>query len=474
MAQARQALSSLSGFPEWLPAGRIVEQHFVDILRRTFELHGFSGIETRAVEPLVELTKKGETSKEVYLLNRLQADPGESEADTDPRKQLGLHFDLTVPFARYVVDNAGLLAFPFKRYQIQKVWRGERPQEGRFREFIQADIDIVGDGSLPLYHDVEVPLIMHEALSALPIPPVTIHVSNRKVAQGFYQSIGIGSDLLIEVLRVVDKLDKIGPEKVAAELTLSVGASAQQAAQALGLAAITGTDGQDVSDQVLRALGGAEPTGLLEEGLTELTALLEVAGRRRPGAVIADLKIARGLDYYTGTVYESFMSGHEDLGSVCSGGRYDSLATNGKRTFPGVGISIGLSRLLARVIGEGLVEVSRPVPTVVLVAVTDEAHRSASDAIADTLRARGISADVAPSAAKFGKQIKAADKRAIPFVWFPGADGGPDSVKDIRSGEQVEADAITWQPLSVDAVPRIRVSRSAADATADTEVDSAS
>ena len=215
---------------------------------------------------------------------------------------------------------------------------------------------------------------MHEALSALPVPPVTIHVSNRKVAQGFYQSIGIDSDQLIEVLRVVDKLDKIGPEKVAAELTQSVGASAQQAAQALRLATIAGTDGQDVSGQVLRALAGAEPTELLEEGLAEMTALLEAAGRRRPGAIIADLKIARGLDYYTGTVYESFMTGHEDLGSVCSGGRYDSLATNGKRTFPGVGISIGLSRLLARVIGEELVEVSRPVPTAVLVAVTDEAH----------------------------------------------------------------------------------------------------
>jgi len=440
MAQVRQALSSLSGFPEWLPAGHIVEQHFVDILRRTFELHGFSGIQTRAVEPLSELTKKGETSKEVYLLSRLQADPADAESETDPRKQLGLHFDLTVPFARYVVDNAGLLTFPFKRYQIQKVWRGERPQEGRFREFIQADIDIV----------------------------------NRKVAQGFYQSIGIDTDRLIEVLRVVDKLDKIGPEKVAAELTQSVGTSAQQAAQALRLATITGTDGQDVSDQVLRALAGAEPTELLIEGLAELTALLEATGRRRPGAVIADLKIARGLDYYTGTVYESFMAGHEDLGSVCSGGRYDSLATNGKRTFPGVGISIGLSRLLARVIGEGLVQVSRPVPTTVLVAVTDEAHRCASDAVADALRARGISADVAPSAAKFGKQIKAADKRSIPFVWFPGAEGAPDSVKDIRSGEQVEADAATWQPPTDDTAPRITVSP-AADCSQDgCEVDSAS
>ena len=478
MAQVRQALSSLSGFPEWLPAGHIVEQHFVDILRRTFELHGFSGIQTRAVEPLSELTKKGETSKEVYLLSRLQADPADAESETDPRKQLGLHFDLTVPFARYVVDNAGLLTFPFKRYQIQKVWRGERPQEGRFREFIQADIDIVGDGALPLHHDVEVPLIMHEALSALPVPAVTIHVSNRKVAQGFYQSIGIDADRLIEVLRVVDKLDKIGPEKVAAELTQSVGTTAQQAAQALRLATITGTDGQDVSDQVLRALAGAEPTELLIEGLAELTALLEATGRRRPGAVIADLKIARGLDYYTGTVYESFMAGHEDLGSVCSGGRYDSLATNGKRTFPGVGISIGLSRLLARVIGEGLVQVSRAVPTTVLVAVTDEAHRCASDAVADALRARGISADVAPSAAKFGKQIKAADKRSIPSVWFPGSEGAPDSVKDIRSGEQVEADAATWQPPAEDAAPRITVSPAAdcspADGQDGCEVDSAS
>ena len=217
------------------------------------------------------------------------------------------------------------------------------------------------------------------------------------------------------------------------------------------------------AEEIARIVTGQVQPELLEEGLSELTALLEAAGRRRPGAVIADLKIARGLDYYTGTVYESFMSGHEDLGSVCSGGRYDSLATNGKRTFPGVGISIGLSRLLARVIGEGLVEVSRPVPTVVLVAVTDEAHRSASDAIADTLRARGISADVAPSAAKFGKQIKAADKRSIPFVWFPGADGGPDSVKDIRSGEQVEADAATWQPPGDDAAPRITARLSGAD-----------
>ena len=455
-AQARQALSSLSGFPEWLPAGRVVEQHFIDTLRRTFELHGFSGIETRAVEPLSELTRKGETSKEVYLLSRLQAEPG--EAGADPARQLGLHFDLTVPFARYVIDNAGILHFPFKRYQIQKVWRGERPQEGRFREFYQVDIDVVGDGALPLHYDVETPLIMHEALSALPVPPITIHVSNRKVAQGFYQSMGIGDDRLIEVLRVVDKLDKIGPEAVAVELVDAVGTTPAQAEAALRLAAITGTGPGGLRDRVLAALDGAEPGELLTSGLDELEALLRAAARRRPGAIVADLRIARGLDYYTGTVYESFMAGHEDLGSVCSGGRYDSLASNGRRTFPGVGISIGLSRLLSRVMGAGLIEVTRAVPTAVLVAVTDEEHRPASDAVADTLRGRGIAADVAPTAAKFGRQIRFADKRGIPFVWFTGADGASDSVKDIRSGEQVDADAATWTPADrADLVPRLLV-----------------
>ena len=454
-AQARQALSSLSGFPEWLPAGRVVEQQFIDILRRTFELHGFSGIQTRAVEPLTELTRKGESSKEVYLLSRLQGGPGEA-GEADPAKQLGLHFDLTVPFARYVIDNAGILHFPFKRYQIQKVWRGERPQEGRFREFYQVDIDVVGDGSLPLHYDVEVPLIMHEALSALPIPAITIHVSNRKVAQGFYQSVGIEDDRLVEVLRVVDKLDKIGTDAVAVELVETVGITRAQAEAALGLATMTGTDPDQLRARVLAALDGAEPSALLLAGLDELESLLRVAARRRPGAIVADLKIARGLDYYTGTVYESFMAGHEDLGSVCSGGRYDSLASNGKRTFPGVGISIGLSRLLSRVMGAGLIEVTRAVPTAVLVAVTDEEHRAVSDAVADALRERGIAADVAPTAAKFGKQIRFADKRGIPFVWFPGAGTESDSVKDIRSGEQIDADPATWSPASeADLAPQI-------------------
>ncbi|MPV37726.1 histidine--tRNA ligase [Georgenia subflava] len=443
--------SSLSGFPEWLPDGRVVEQHVLDSLRRTFELHGFAGIETRAVEPLSQLLRKGETSKEVYLLRRLQEDT--EGDDADPDKQLGLHFDLTVPFARYVLEHAGQLTFPFKRYQIQKVWRGERPQDGRFREFTQADIDVVGADTLPFHYEVELPLVMAEALAALPVPEVRISVNNRKVAQGFYEAVGLAD--VESALRVIDKLDKIGPAAVAEALQREAGATAEQADQALRLAAISGTDAA-VADQVLAL--GARST-LLDEGLGELVALLEAAQERSPGTVVADLKIARGLDYYTGSVYETTLVGHENLGSICSGGRYDSLASDGRRTYPGVGLSIGVSRLLARVLGDGLATASRGVPTAVLVAVTDEEHRAASDRTAQALRARGIPVDVAPTAAKFGKQIRYADRRGIPFVWFPGEDG--DEVKDIRSGEQQAADAGSWEPPEEDRWPRVVAAGSA-------------
>src|SRR6188508_952585 len=207
----------LSGFPEWLPAQRLAEQQVLDRLRRTFELYGFAPIETRAVEPLDQLLRKGETSKEVYVLSRLQEDPDEPAArgHREAERGLGLHFDLTVPFARYVLENAGHLAFPFRRYQIQKVWRGERPQDGRFREFVQADIDVVGAGALPYHYEVELPLVMAEALGALReigVPPVRILVNNRKVAEGFYRGLGLTD--VDAVLRNIDKLDKIGPDRV--------------------------------------------------------------------------------------------------------------------------------------------------------------------------------------------------------------------------------------------------------------------
>jgi len=443
----------LSGFPEWLPDGRVVEQHVLDTLRRTFELHGFAGIETRAVEPLDQLLRKGETSKEVYVLRRLQE---EADAEQDRSGQLGLHFDLTVPFARYVLENAGHLAFPFQRYQIQKVWRGERPQDGRFREFVQADIDVVGAGDLPYHYEVDLPLVMAEALGALRdigVPPVRILVNNRRVAEGFYR--GIGLDDVEGVLRSIDKLDKIGPEKVAGLLVAETGATPEQARACLDLAAISGGDA-GVVDRV-RALAAEHGivSELMEQGLGELRQLIEAAAVRAPGVVVADLKIARGLDYYTGSVYETVLVGHEQLGSICSGGRYDTLASDGKQTYPGVGLSIGVSRLVSRLLSGGLVRATRGVPAAVLVAVTSEDSRPASDAVATALRARGVPVEVAPTAAKFGKQIKHADRRGIPFVWFPGEDGAADQVKDIRSGEQVDADAAAWAPPTEDRWPRV-------------------
>lgn len=428
------AKGKLSGFPEFLPAERAVELAVLDHLRRVFELHGFANIETRAVETVETLLRKGEIDKEVYGLRRLSGDDEESA--------LALRFDLTVPFARYVVENANSLTFPFRRYQIQKVWRGERPQKGRYREFLQADIDIVGRDSLPFQADVEVAQVMAEALSGLPIPQVTLQVSNRKILEGFYRGLGITDPAA--VMRVVDKLDKLPPDAVRTDLA-ATGLDDVQAGKVLALAQVSG-EGTGFVSQV-EALGVAHP--LLDEGVSELAAVLGAAGSSPHVRVAADLRIARGLDYYTGTVFETRMAGYEHLGSICSGGRYDQLASDSRSTYPGVGISLGVSRLLVPLIADGL-RASRSVPSAVLVALADEAGRTASEDVARRLRARGIPTEVAAKAARFGQQIQFADKRGIPYVWFP-----PTSVKDIRSGEQVDADPDTWSPPADDLTPQI-------------------
>ncbi|MDP9796277.1 histidyl-tRNA synthetase [Catenuloplanes nepalensis] len=433
-------ITPLSGFPEWLPPQRLIEQEILGRVQRTFELYGFAPLETRAVEPLDQLLRKGETSKEVYVLRRLQADENDTSDD-----QLGLHFDLTVPFARFVLENAGKLQFPFRRYQIQKVWRGERPQEGRYREFYQADIDIVDRDTLPAHYEAEIPLVIGDALGGLPIPKVKIQVNNRKVLEGFYRGLGIESTE--EVLRQVDKLDKIGPDQVAAILEKQ-GLSPQQTGRILALAEIQAPD-SGFADRI-KQLGVTDP--LLDEGVEELARVMDTAVAEKPGLVVADLRIARGLDYYTGTVYETLLEGYERFGSISSGGRYDNLATSGKDVFPGVGISIGVTRLLAILFGRDALTASRSVPTAVLVAVTSEEERPRSVAAAAALRRNGVPTEVAPNAAKFGKQIRYAERRGIPFVWFPGEQ---DSVKDIRSGEQVDADAATWTPPQEDLRPII-------------------
>lgn len=429
----------LTGFPEFLPAGRIVEQRVLASLAGTFELHGFASIETRAVEPIGELARKGDIAKEVYTVQRIHAAAGEAA-------ELGMHFDLTVPFARYVLENAGHLAFPFRRYQIQKVWRGERPQEGRYREFLQADIDVVGENTLAAHHDVEVALVILEALERLHvdfgIPPVSMHVNNRKLAEGFYR--GLGVDDPMAVLQRVDKLDKIGPDAVGELLRGELAMPAEAARLCLQLAQVTSADESFVAQ--VESLGVRH--GLLDEGLAELAAVVRTAGRYVPGRVVADLKIARGLDYYTGTVYETQMRGFEKLGSISSGGRYDSLASDGRTTFPGVGLSIGVTRILVPLIGKGKLAPSRIVPTCVLVAVDAEETRDEAIAIAARLRARGIPVEVAPKADRFGRQIRYADRRGIPFVWF-----STGEVKDIRTGEQVPADPDAWNPPTVDLRP---------------------
>ncbi|HET7398218.1 MAG TPA: histidine--tRNA ligase [Intrasporangium sp.] len=434
-------IAPISGFPEYLPDERIVEQRFLDVIRETFELHGFSSIETRSIEPIERLSAQGEdTDKEIYAVSRLGG------GDEDAR--WGLHFDMTVPFARYVLENSGKLSFPFRRYQIQKAWRGERPQEGRYREFTQADIDVVDVGQLSPHFEAEMPLVIADVFRRFPVGDFVIQVNNRKIPGGFYQGIGLTD--VTATLRIVDKLDKIGPDKVRA-LLLESGATDEQASLCLQLAAIR-TEDLGFVDQV-RALGVEHP--VLDEGLAALADVIRTGIRNAPGTLVADLRIARGLDYYTGTVYETQFPGYESWGSFCSGGRYDALASDGRTTYPGVGISIGVTRILGLLLGKGLVAASRSTPAAVLVTLRDDAARDEAVTVATALRRRGIACEVAPSAAKFGKQIRYADRRGIPFVWFPSAGESGDEVKDIRTGEQVPADAQTWSPPAADLAPAV-------------------
>ncbi|QIG43513.1 histidine--tRNA ligase [Nocardioides anomalus] len=428
----------LSGFPELLPEQRAVERRVIASLSRSFELHGFTNIETRAVEPLDRLAKGGEVDKEIYALRRLQADEGAGDAG------IGLHFDLTVPFARYVLEHSGKLEFPFRRFQIQPAWRGERPQEGRYRQFTQADIDVVGRDELPFHHDVEVVRVMLEALDALPLPDLSFQVNNRKLIQGFYRGLGIPD--VTAAIRQIDKLDKQPADAVKALLVSEAGATEAQADRCLELATIRVPDTSFV--ERVRALGVEDE--LLETGLAELAAVVAGCQDAVNGHVRleANLRIARGLDYYTGTVLEVFMAGYERLKSVGGGGRYDALASDGRTTYPGVGVSFGVSRALIPLFADGVLAPGPKVPSQVLVALVDEESRPASDAVATALRRRGIATEVAASAQRFGKQIRYAERRGIPYVWFPDS----HEVKDIRSGDQVAADADSWTPATEEIV----------------------
>ena len=285
------------------------------------------------------------------------------------------------------------------------------------------------------------PLVIADVFARLPVGEFVIQVNNRLVPEGVYRGIGLDESVgVIQTLRIVDKLDKIGVEAVRT-LLHEAGATPEQAGTALALAEIRTPDLGFV--ERVRALGVSHPT--LDTGLEALAQVIRQGMEHAPGRIVADLRIARGLDYYTGTVYETQLVGFEAWGSVCSGGRYDALASDGRTTYPGVGISIGVSRILGLLLGKGLLTASRKTPAAVLVALNTDDDRPRSAAVAAALRRRGIPCEVAPAAARFGKQIRYAERRGIPYVWFPGTEAGAgDAVKDIRSGAQVEADATTW------------------------------
>lgn len=423
----------ISGFPEWLPEVRLAEQKWLDIIRATFESYGFCNIETPIVEELGVLTAKGEVDKEIYTLTRLHADENDKEA------RLGLHFDQTVPLARYVAMNFNELTFPFKRYQMQKVWRGERPQEGRFREFYQCDIDVIHVDGLPLFFDAEMPAVIHEIFNKLDIGDFTIKINNRKILTGYLT--GLGIEDFVPVTRILDKMDKIGVDGVEKLLTTELGLSKDLAQKALALAQIKSKDAS-FANQV-RKLG--VENDVLKQGIEELEFVINQLPQDN---ITVDLSIVRGLDYYTGTVYETTLTDAPHFGSVCSGGRYDDLAGSYiHKNLPGVGISIGFSRLFSKFVKEGRFANFPKSPADILVTLPDEANRVEVAKVCQKLRARGFKVEMFHSGTKMKKQIAYAEKKGIPFVWFFDFDDlSKQEVKNMATSEQTSANPDTWKP----------------------------
>ncbi len=418
----------LSGFPEWLPEEKLIEQYFIDKIRQKFELYGFSPLEPRSVEPLDVLLSKGD-DKEIYLLNRLHS---------EKQAEFGLHFDMTVPFARFVEQNRGQLIFPFKRYQIQKAWRGERPQEGRYREFYQADIDVVAENSLDISYDAELPRIILELFAELPVPTFSLKINNRKILSGFYQALGITDTTA--TLRILDKLDKIGKDAVLKLLIEELAIEPNIAQECLNLAMIKTPD----SSFYKKVKDFGYDNELLNQGLDELKFVMDSLSDVKAD-VYADLSIARGLDYYTGTVFESELAGYERLGSVCSGGRYENLVGDDKLKLPGIGISIGLTRILGPLFKEKRLSANRKTPIAVLVALVSNETKAQANKTANSLRSRNIPTEVYHKAQNYGKQIRAAERKGIAYICFyDPKDANKHEIKDIRTGEQFPIDINTW------------------------------
>ena len=419
---------TLSGFMELLPAPQQQMERMMEILRRTYSLYGFTPLDTPLIEASEVLLAKGggETEKQIYRFQKGDAD-------------LSLRFDLTVPLAKYVALHYNELSFPFRRYQIGKVYRGERAQRGRFREFYQADIDVIGDGKLDITNEAEIPAIIYETFTRLGLKRFQIRVNNRRILNGFYAMLGL-TERSGDIMRIVDKLDKVGAEKVGLMLYDELGISQDHVDDILAFINIRGTN-----EQVIAALEGyAGRNEVFDEGLSQLKTVVKyLASFGVPEENFAvDLTIARGLDYYTGTVYETTLLDHPEIGSVCSGGRYDNLAEYyTDRQLPGVGISIGLTRLFYVLGEQGLLNEDLPTaPCDVLVLPMTEELSPAIDA-ATALRRAGIRTQLYTEAKKFKARMNYADKLTVPYVLFLGEDevaAGVVSCKDMISGEQTK------------------------------------
>jgi len=419
---------TLSGFLELLPGKQIRFEKMLEILRTTYASYGFAPLDTPVIEDAQILLAKGggETEKQIYRFTK---------GDSD----LALRFDLTVPLAKYVALHYNELAFPFRRYQISKVYRGERAQRGRFREFYQADIDIIGDGKLDILNEAEIPAIIYKVFRGFGLSRFQIRVNNRKILNGFYAMLGL-SEKSGDIMRTVDKLDKIGTEKVKLILLEDCGLTNDQADEILLFIAIHGSNAQ-----VLAALEGyAGRNEMFDQGLSELKAVtVNLAAFGVPEANFAvDLTIARGLDYYTGTVYETTLLDHPEIGSVCSGGRYDNLAGYYiEKALPGVGISIGLTRLFYVLDEQGLLNPALPsAPADVLVLPMTDSP-TAAIAVAETIRSAGLRVQLYGEQKKFKQKMAYANKLEVPFAVLLGEDEiaeGVCSVKNMQTGEQVK------------------------------------
>jgi len=437
-------ITPISGFAEFLPAQQIVMNNVIDLVKSHYERFGFTSIETPVVERTDTLLSKGSDNKEIYALRRLAAAEGEKD-----EKDLALRFDLTVPTARYVAQHFTNLTFPFKRYQIQPVWRGERPQVGRYRQFTQADIDVIGFEKLSLRFDAEMPAIIYGIFKELAVGNFTIRMNNRKILRGFLNSLGLEKlEDITEATRIVDRMEKVSGDKTKTDLA-ALGLNESAIEQLLAFFNLSGQ-----TQQLLDTMGTMNVNEEFETGVAELGEVIRNMRLMGVGddCFCIDPKIARGLDYYTGTIYETVLDDHRDLGTVCAGGRYENLAgqfTNKK--LPGVGISIGLTRMVPELMKRGVLkEASRSTPADVLITAQSSEFEDEYIAIGTQMRDAGLKVEVYLDRKKLDKQMKYANKKGFPFVVIAGENeinAGKLLIRNLQDGAEKTlstAEAITF------------------------------